>query len=55
MDYHDSVEWLKEEVARLKQLLEWEQAVHREFRADIFRDAVMREAYRNKVLAEVAR
>lgn len=30
-DYHESVDWLKAEVARLKQLLEWSQHEVHEF------------------------
>ncbi len=38
MDYHDSIDLLKSEVARLKTLLSQEQAIHREFRAEVFMD-----------------
>lgn len=46
MDYHDSVDWLKGEVARLKQLLEWEQNNHREFRSQMLSDPIIGEVFR---------
>jgi hypothetical protein len=48
MNYHDSVDWLRGEVVRLKELLGNEQAVHREFRVGVYGDAEIKEVFERR-------